>query len=161
MPLQRPGRVWTWKDSPTAADAEYALTTASLADDAKRQGVKVSLADAKGRFADLFTFEIDVNPTSSPSAATIVSLYWGGSPSSTAATNNPGGMSGADAAWALGEDLLDDLWFIGNYKAAAEDANRTASFSSSIPFANGMPLIWNQLGVALDDAVVRITELIG
>ncbi len=164
MPLQRMRRTWTWKDSPSADedDREFALTTASLADDGKRMGAKASLLDDQGRFADLFAVEIDVEPASNPTAGTVVSLYWGGSKSSTAGTNNPIGMSGSDLGWSVGDELLDDIWLLGNFKSIATTTLYTGILSSTtMPFPFGMPLIWNQLGVALTSAVVRITEIIG
>jgi len=164
MPLQRTGRTWTWKDSPsaTAADLEYTLTTASLADAGRRQGVKASLVDSAGRFADLFTVEVDVDPASAPTAGVVVSIYWGGSRSSTAGTSNPIGMTGADAAHVLGVEMLDDIWFLGNAKIANEVANYTHILPpTTLPYGYGMPIIHNQMGVAITTAEIRITEILG
>ncbi len=109
--------------SPTAAnDLQFSTPTtcqiqlASVADTAARQSVKVDLgADRAQAYKVRAAFEMAATPTTGE----IIELYWAPSSSSTAATGNPGGVTGADAAYAgysanLGESVKQ-LDYIGSF----------------------------------------------
>jgi hypothetical protein len=90
--LIKTGATKTWK----ASGGDYAITLASLAVDAARQGVKGDLGATRGKvWGARVTANMDVAPT----AGTTLELYWAGSPSATAGTSNPGATTGTDAAY--------------------------------------------------------------
>lgn len=93
-------------DSPIAGTVQISLV--SLAAAAARQGVKVDLgATRAARYDVTLRVEYDVAPTS----GNICSLWWAASPSTTAGTANPGGVSGTDAGYTgtAGDSLADSI----------------------------------------------------
>jgi hypothetical protein len=72
------------------------ITTASLANTAGRQSAKT---DMGATFAPVWALEVDVELAATPTAGNTIDFYWGPSSSSTAATDNPAGLSGSDAAY--------------------------------------------------------------
>ncbi len=82
----------TWK----ASGGTYAMTMASIATDAARQGVKADLgATRAARWSVLVANNMDV----APSAGDTIEFWWYSSPSATAGTQNTGAASGTDAAY--------------------------------------------------------------
>lgn len=99
----------------------------SLASGAARQSDKVDLGGGAAllgtRFAVYIAIEFDVAPTSGD----VVDIWIGFSPSATAGTANPGGLTGADAVYTgTAGDSLDDslkqLEFVGPLIATADAA---------------------------------------
>jgi len=82
----------TWK----ASSGDYAITLASIAAAAARQGVKGDLGENYDRlwFAQL-TINMDVAPT----AGDEIELFLGFSPNATAGTDNPAALVGTDSAY--------------------------------------------------------------
>ncbi len=163
MPLQRSGRTVTWKDAATGDDA-YELTANALADGSKREGSKGDMTrpGQAGKFADLFAVSVQVGNGSAPVAGVVTSFYWAPSKSSTAGDENPGGTTGSDAAWAIDEEALSELIFMGNFVHANQEGPFYGQLSNlAIPYAFGFPLVWNQSGQTLDMCEIYLTELIG
>ena len=98
-----------------------AITLASLANAAGRQAVKMDLGATRAEVYEVkATFEIAATPT----AGNTIDLYWAPSASATAATDNPGNVTGADAAYAgYSSNLtatLPQLQFIGSFVCTAQ-----------------------------------------
>jgi hypothetical protein len=146
-------------DSPVARTVQIDLT--SLAAAAARQGVKVDLgATRAARYDVTLRFEFDVAPTS----GNIVSVWWAPSESGTAATANPGGVSGADAAYTgtAGDSLADSikqLQYIGALIATSDAATvvnqQTWTFFPQCRY--GSPVIWNETDQAAEGDAVEMS----
>lgn len=81
----------------SAVDTECQLLLAALADGSARQSTKVDLgADRAIEYSVRAAFEMAATPTTGH----IIELYWAPSQHATAANGNPGGTTGADAAYA-------------------------------------------------------------
>lgn len=81
----------------SAVDTEVQLDLTSLADGAARQSTKVDLGEDRAlSYAVRAAFEMAATPT----AGDVIELYWAPSQHATAANGNPGGVSGADGAYA-------------------------------------------------------------
>ncbi len=80
----------------------------SIAAGAARQGAKVDLGATR---AAVFAVTVAIEMAVAPAAAQLVSFYWAASPSATAGTANPGGCTGADAAYTgtAGDSLADSI----------------------------------------------------
>ncbi len=144
----------------------HQLDLTSLADGAARQGAKADLGAVRARnFKVIVAFELDVAPAS----GAVISVYWAGSPEATAGETNPGGTSGADAAYtgSAGDSLADSLKqleFIGNLVCTA-DAATVVQYATIGVLSNieryGMPVVMNSAGQALEgDAVEMYVALI-
>jgi hypothetical protein len=81
-----------WKSS----GGDAALTFASLASGSARQGAKLDLGATRADSYDVF---LDLEFAASPTGGTTVDVWWAPSGSATAATDNPGGITGSDAAY--------------------------------------------------------------
>ncbi len=108
------GTPLTWKSS----GGTYVITCTSLAAGASRQGVKSAtliIAPPGGATAvlpDYLQFILQVQMVSAPTAGKEVDLYLGFSDSATAGTDNPGGLTGTDAA-GPNADVFGQLVFAG------------------------------------------------
>ena len=91
--LVKSGTTITWK----AAGGDYAITLASIAVGAGRQGVKGDLGATR---AARWTVRVDINMDAAPTAGDVIEFWWSSSTSAVAATDNTGAASGADAAYA-------------------------------------------------------------
>lgn len=105
----------------SAVDTQVQLSLASLADAAARQSAKVDLgANRAKEYHVRAAFELAATPT----AGDVIELYWAPSQHATAANGNPGGASGADAAYAgysanLAASVLQ-LIYIGAFVCTAQ-----------------------------------------
>lgn len=145
----------------------HQIDLTSLADAAARQGAKADLGAVRARkYAVLIAIEFDVAPVS----GTVVEIYWAGSPASAAGNANPGGASGADAAYTgtAGDSLADSvqqLRWLGNLICTADAATVVqymvlSDLEGDIP-RYGMPVIKNEGGQAFEgDAVEMYFALI-
>ncbi len=86
------GTALTWK----ASAGDYVITLASLAAAACRQGAK---GDLGAKRAVRWACRVQINMDVAPVNLAPVNIYWSSSSSATAATDNTGGASGADAAY--------------------------------------------------------------
>ena len=112
-------------------------------------------------------FELAVAPVS----LEVIEVWWAGSPSATAGNANPGGASGADAAYAgsAGDSPADSIRqckFIGPFICTA-DATTVVQYqmvgvlNARTVDRYGMPIVVNQTGQALvADAVEMLIALI-
>lgn len=100
--------------SPTAANSlevgtptDVQLDLTSLADGSARQSAKVDLGAIR---APAYHVRCAFEMAATPTAGDIIELYWAPSGSGTAGTANPGGVSGADAAYSgYSSNLADSV----------------------------------------------------
>lgn len=154
--LTKSGTAIIWK----ASGGTYAMTMASIADNAARQGAKGDLGATR---AARYSFLVEINMDVSPTAGEVVEFWWSSSPSVTAGTQNTGGASGTDAAYKAAEE---DEWklqlqFVGALVLTA-DADAVVQIQEFVffpPQRYGMPVLVNKGGQALegDDDSHRIT----
>lgn len=120
----------------------------SIAAGGARQGAKVDLGATRAAvYAVTMAIEMAVAPTS----GAIASLWWAASPSATAGTANPGGCTGADAAYTgtAGDSLADSilqLTLVGNL-VMTSDATTVVQFQTfmfSPEHRYGMPVVFNE-----------------
>ncbi len=111
--LEKLGTAIVWADitdyvagtDKPARTAQIDLT--SIADDAARQGAKVDLG---ATMAPLYSVELDAEFDVVPTAGEVVEVYFGWSGDATVGDRNPGGLTGADAAYTgLNSNLIDTL----------------------------------------------------
>ena len=147
--LQKTGTRKTWK----ASGGDAAITLAGLANNAGRQGVKLDLgATRAAQYAVRVTFGFAVAPT----AGNVVEVYWSASSSVTAATDNDGAATGADAAYPTSgtlDDVKKQLMLLGcltDYNSTAEQTQTIGRFSP--PERYGMPVVVNKSGQAFQAA---------
>ena len=170
--LMKSGTPKVWADSADYAGDGGARThqidLTDLADGAARQGAKADLGVTRAeRYAVTLCIEMAITPVS----GTVVDLYWAASPHAIAATMNPGGCSGADAAYTgtTGDSLIDSvnqLIPIGRlYLTSDTDpVLHSMTFTLFPPHRYGMPVVVNNGGQAMhSDAIecfVALTPII-
>ena len=145
--------------SPVARTVQIDLT--SLANGAARQGVKVDLGALRATRQDAtLRIELDV---AAASGAT-VSLWWAPSPSGTAGTANPGGVSGTDAAYTgtAGDSLADSiqqLQWVGALVCTsdADTVIQQQTFSFAPLSRYGSPVVYNTSGQAFEGDAVEMS----
>lgn len=157
--LVKQGTDIVWKNS----GGEYAITLASLADDAGRCGVKGDLAKnaaVAGRFAARWAVTAEFNMDVAPTAGEVIELYWAPSYDNT---TFPGGATGTDAAYKAAEvdEWKKQLLLIGCVvlTADADTVVQTQVFVFAPPTRYGCPVVINKGGQALegDDDSHQIT----
>ena len=89
---QQAGTAKAYKSS----GGDAAISMASVANAAARQGVKLDLG---ATFACLWRVRAEVEMAATPTAGATVDLYWAPSGSATAGTDNPANVTGTDAAY--------------------------------------------------------------
>ena len=141
-----------------AAGGDYAITLASLANNAGRCGVLADLAvKALGRpyrFPARYSVELQVNMDVAPAAGATVELWWAPSHNGT---TFPGGATGTDAAYtgsALGtvDESKLQMMLIGTL-ILTPDADTTVqrqTFIFTPPTRYGCPVVVNKGGQALE-----------
>ena len=165
--LVKQGTAIVWADTTDYAGdggtRTHQILLATLADAAARQGAKADLtATRAARYAVTLRLEWDVAPGDGDTAE----LYMGPSLSAVAATANPGGLTGADAAYTgtagstLAESLLQ-LDLVGvmmcTNDAATVVQQQTFVYSPALRYVS--PVVVNNGGQALegDDIEMSIT----
>ena len=111
------GTTKTFKSS----GGDAALSMVGVANGAARQSAKLDLgATRPGRVSVKAAFELAATPTAGAS----IDLYWAPSSSATAGTDNPGNISGTDAAYTgYSSNLtasLKQLLYIGSFICTAQ-----------------------------------------
>lgn len=144
-----------WKSS----GGDYVITLTSLAAGAARQGVKGDLGATR---AIRWSVRVQLDFEVAPVAGAPVEIWWSSSSSGTAATDNTGGASGADAAYigyadgsvAAGKQQLQ---LIGVMPAApnADDVLNIAEFSFYPLSRYGMPVVVNGTAQAFHDTAAN------
>ena len=156
------GSVSTWT-SAGGSGIGGAITCTSLAAGSARQGAKSTttiVAPPNGGTnavpPDFLSVQLTMQFTSAPTAGGAVSVYFGVSPSATAGTSNPGGLSGADAA-VSNIDVFPQLLGAGTLWAS-NSIGTGVQQQSPVPFVNPdpsnspylLPVIYNNASVAFD-----------
>ena len=139
-------------DSPIAGTLQ--ITLATLANAAARQGVKADLgATRAARYGVTLRPELDVAPAS----GAVIGLYWAASEAAAAGTANPGGVSGADAAYTgtAGDSIADSLQqldLIGALVCTSDLATvvQQQTWIYEPPTRYGSPVVFNQSGQAFE-----------
>jgi len=151
--LVKQGTSKVWKNS----GGDYAITLASVAVGAARQGVKGDLGAA---FAGRYAVTVEINMDAAPTAGKCIEIYW--APSHDNSTF-PGGAAGTDAAYKAGEEdeWKKQLLLIGCLvvTADADAVVQTQVFVFSPPARYGCPVVVNKTDQALegDDDSHQIT----
>lgn len=137
-----------------------AITLTSVANTAARQSVKLDLGATRAElYAVRAAFEIAATPT----AGTTIDLYWAPSSSSTAGTDNPGNISGTDAAYTgYSSNLtasLKQLLPIGSFVCTAQATSTVqAAFVGFFkpPLRYGSLVVVNNSGAALHSSATNM-----
>ncbi len=148
--LVKPGAAKTWK----AAGGTYAMTMASVAINAARQGAKGDLGATR---AARFAYTVRNNMDAAPTAGGVLEYYWSSSPSAVAGTQNDGAASGTDSAYvgsASGtvDQTKPQLLPVGNLSLTpdADGVVQQVTFVFSPPHQYGMPILVNKSDQALE-----------
>ena len=157
--LVKSGSAIIWK----ASGGTYAMTMASIADNAARQGAKGDLGATR---AARWSVLVEINMNVAPTAGEIIELWWSSSPSATAGTQNTGACSGTDAAYTGStggtvDQTKHQMDYIGALRLTP-DADAVVQTQQFVFFPlqrYGMPVLVNKGGQALegDDDSHRIT----
>lgn len=142
------GTAITW--SPSGGDKLLSLT--SLANDAAREGAKsATLVDGTKGMPEVLDVRIESAVTSAATSGKEIELFFGESPSSTAGTDNPANLTGADASLSNPDELKGQATFVGalvlsNARGTNVQKQRF-SYYPTLPYI--IPLVVNKSGVAL------------
>lgn len=140
-----------------------AITLASLANNAARQSVKLDLGATR---AELYAVKADFEIAATPTAGNTIDLYWAPSSSATAGSDNPGNVSGADAAYTGYSANIDasvkQLVFIGSFICTAQataNVQKAAVGTFAPPHRYGSLVVYDKSGAALhsSDTNINIT----
>lgn len=166
--LVKDGTLIVWADSTDYAGdggtRTHQIDLTGLADGASRQGAKADLGATRSK---QYTLTVCVEMAVAPTSKAAIAVYWASSPHATAGTLNPGGCSGADAAYTgTAGDSMDDsllqLLPLGSISLTA-DADPTLQIYTVTLFPQhryGMPVIDNNGGQALHgDAIEMFVSL--
>ena len=137
-----------------AAGGTYAITLTGIAVDAGRQGAKGDLGATR---AARWSCQVFINMDAAPSAGDLIEFWWSSSASGTAATDNTGAASGADAAYAGSAGGTVDqtkvqMQYIGAL-VLTPDADGVVQSSEFVFFPlqrYGMPVVVNKADQALE-----------
>jgi hypothetical protein len=154
--LVKTGTVKIWK----ASGGDYAITLASIANGAARQGAKGDLGATRARRWNML---VEINMDAAPTAGNLIEFYWSSSPSGTAGTQNTGGASGTDAAYKAAEEdeWKKQLMLVGCLVLTndSDTVVQVIEFCFEPMHRYGMPILVNKSGQALegDDDSHKIT----
>jgi hypothetical protein len=99
----------------TSSGGDKAWTFTSVANDAAREGAKsASWADGTKGLPELIEVLVESQVGSAATQGKEIEYYVGESDSATAGTNNPGNLTGADAALSNPDELKLQLVFLGS-----------------------------------------------
>lgn len=142
--LVKQGTAKTWR----ATGGDYALSLASVANNAARQGAKGDLgATRAAKYAVLVAIETGA---AAPTAGTVSEIWWSASSNSAAGTDNAGGTDGTDSAYKAGEvdEWKVQLIHIGNLVMTndATTIQKQVVGTFEPPTRYGMPVVVNKSG---------------
>lgn len=150
------GTTKTFKSS----GGDAAITTASLANNAARQSAKLDLGSTR---AELYQVKANVEMAATPTAGNVIDIYWAPSTSATAATDNPGNVSGSDAAYSGYSSNLDasvkQLLFIGSFILTAQATSTVQKAHVGFlapPARYGSLVVYNKGGSAFHSSDTNI-----
>lgn len=138
-----PGTAKTWASS----GGDYAITLHNIANAVGREGVKGDLQNATYGNPAFIEWWLEWSATSSPTAGNLVELWVGESNHATAGTNNPGTLTGADAAVSSIADYKFQLSRVGALRLAASTAVQKASFLHVPKQRYLIPVVVNLSGI--------------
>lgn len=138
------GTALSWKSS----GGDYAITLTSLVNAAARQGAK---GDLTAYWAQRWAVILKSAVGSAATNGNMLELYWAGSPSATAATDNPGGADGTDNSFGTPGEYKLQLLPIGNLVLSnnAGTGVQTQMFEFYPRLRYGMPVLVNSSGQTL------------
>lgn len=159
--LTKTGTTLEWFDGTDRGGEDYLLDLTSLANGAARQGGKGDLGALRApEYAIMLEVEMAVAPAAT---GPTIDLYWAPSPHATAATQNPGGCSGADAVYtgtagATLDASLKQLMFIGSLVLTADATAvvQRQTFKFKPPHRYGMPVVDNNSGQAFHSSAANV-----
>jgi hypothetical protein len=146
-PNLQPGSAKTWLNSA----GTYAITLTSLANAALREGGKGDFYDATMGYPELLEILFETAVGVAATDGNVIELWVGESDSATAGTNNPGGLSGADATVTNGAQLRRQL----NYAGGLSLSNATGTSVQRVRLLYHptqryvVPAVYNNSGQAL------------
>lgn len=170
--LHKSGTPVVWADTTDYAGdggtRTHQIDLTGLADGAARQGAKADLGATRAKH---FSVTVCVEMAVVPVSKAAVDIYWATSPHATPGLINPGGCSGADAAYTgTAGDSLDDslaqLIYLGSVSltADADPVLQIQNFTLFPQHRYGMPVIDNNGGQAMhSDAIecfISLTPII-
>jgi len=154
--------------SEALSDETFALTLASLGSSAARQSAKADMdtLSVANRYPREFavTALIEWPSGNAPAAGADVNFYWAPSVSATAATANPGGTTGSDAAYTgtagstLPESLLE-LQSLGTMWTTNDDGVQIVTFKATLPTQFGMVVVENSTDQNLEADGVEMSVI--
>lgn len=154
------GTPLTWQ----ASGGSKALTLTSLASGNARQGDKsATLVDGTKGMPELLEISLETKANAAVTNGLQAELYIGESSSSTAGTDNPGGLSGSDAAFANPSEKKLQLNFLGslNYSNALGTGTQRQRWIYKPTCICIIPLVVNNSGQAFSgtpgDHILTIT----
>lgn len=143
------GTSLTWMNT----GGDKTLTLTSLANGSVRQGDKsASLVHARYGRPELLEIRAESAVAVAATNGTAIQLFMGESDNSTAATDNPGGLSGADGALTNGSELISQLNYVGALlmsNATGTGAQKTRLTYNGPVCEYVMPVVYNNTGQAL------------
>jgi len=150
----------TSPDTPTKVQ----LDLTGIAAAAARQSTKT--ADLGSAWAAEWLLGACIEWEAAPTAGGTVDFYWAGSPSSTAATGNPGNASGADAAFTVAG--LTQLLLIGSMTVLNQVVNIDTDIArfwmpyryGSLVVVNSTDAAFRSTATAMDETHITLTPLI-
>ena len=139
----------TWKPS----GGTKVLTFTSLASAAARQGDKSgTLVDGTYGRPQYLEFRLESAVAVAAATGATIDLFLGESDNATAASDNPGNLTGADGSWATPAELFSQLRYVGSLVLSATQATSVQKVRLIYPSplcAYICPVIFNQSGQAL------------
>ena len=153
---QQSGTAKTIKSS----GGDVAITLTSVANNAARQAAKLDLGAVR---AAAYNVSADFEIAATPTAGATIELWWAPSSSGTAGTDNPGGVSGTDAAYSgyssnLAASIVQ-LQFIGNFVCTAQaTATVQKAFVGVLcpTHRYGSLVVYNKSGAALHSSATNM-----
>ena len=156
--LVKQGTSLVWKN----AGGDFAMTLASIAEDAGRAGAS---GDLGIKFAGRHLVTVEINMDLAPTAGGCIELYWAASRDNA---TFPGGATGGNIAYKPGEEdeWKKQLMLIGCLVVTndADAVLQIATFQMSTPARYGSPVIINKTDQAFegdeDSHQITLTPLI-
>lgn len=150
----------TWQ----ASGGSKTLTLTSLANAAARQGVKSdSLLDGTFGMPEVLEVSFETKAASAVTNGLQTEIYFGESSSATAGTDNPGGLTGADAALSNPSEIKLQLGLVGalNYSNALGTGTQRQRFIYYPTCICIIPVVVNRSGQAFSstpgDHILTVT----
>lgn len=140
------------------------LDLTGVADGAARQSDKVDLGATR---AEVYEVHAAIEIAATPTAGDVIEFWWAPSFSATAGTANPGGVGGADAAYAGYSSnmaaAIKQLQFIGDFVCTAQatatiQQARVGAFRPKHRY--GTLVVRNESGAALHSDAVECSVLV-